>query len=381
MTTAVATKETFKPPLAVGGRIVAIVPQDIEQVFRLASAIAAADMAPKAYNRDANRIMVGIMHGMEVGFPPMAALQSIAVINGMPSIWGDGALGLVRGSGLLDDFKETIEGEGDEAKAVCWVKRKGEEGMAREFSVADAKKAELWGKKGPWQTYPKRMLQMRARSWALRDGFADVLRGLHIAEEAQDMGELYQAADGSYVPADRPLREHYTQQAEVRQQAAETDPPAQGEDFDKRYSQTLADETESASGGTEGQDPQGEARAEQGRETVSAGASDASTGSVKAPAPEREGADSAGQRPFLADDGHAILYDGAGKELNSYERAGNFFKAVMAQIPKEKDPRAFVEANARAANHFVSKDEALMDVWHKCTKAAADAEAARDSVA
>jgi hypothetical protein len=31
------------------------------------------------------------------------------------------------------------------------------------------------------------MRQMRARSWCLRDGFADVLRGLYVAEEAADM--------------------------------------------------------------------------------------------------------------------------------------------------------------------------------------------------
>src|SRR5262249_49394 len=34
--------------------------------------------------------------------------------------------------------------------------------------------------------YPRRMLMMRARSWALRDGFADVLRGLSIREEVED---------------------------------------------------------------------------------------------------------------------------------------------------------------------------------------------------
>jgi len=33
-------------------------------------------------------------------------------------------------------------------------------------------------------------LMMRARSWTLRDGFADVLRGLHIREEVEDYTEL-----------------------------------------------------------------------------------------------------------------------------------------------------------------------------------------------
>ena len=148
-------------------------------------------------------------------------------------------------------------------------------------------------------------------------------------------------------------------------------PPAQGEDFDEQFRRHTADhagnETESASGETEEEHSEGEAAAEQGREPVN-------QASVT-PAPERKAADSAGQ-PFLADDGRAILYDGAGKKLNSYERAGNFFKAVLAQIPKEADPRAFLEANEAAANHFVSKDGGLMGFWDECSKAAADAEAA-----
>jgi len=71
--------------------------------------------------------------------------------------------------------------------AVCQAKRRGyAKPTIATFSVADAKKAGLWGKSGPWQQYPKRMLQLRARGFALRDAFPDVLRGLVTAEEAQD---------------------------------------------------------------------------------------------------------------------------------------------------------------------------------------------------
>jgi hypothetical protein len=63
----------------------------------------------------------------------------------------------------------------------------GQEASGAKFSVADAKKASLWGKAGPWQSYPDRMLQMRARGFGLRDKFADALRGLSIAEEAMDI--------------------------------------------------------------------------------------------------------------------------------------------------------------------------------------------------
>jgi hypothetical protein len=94
---------------------------------------------------------------------------------------------LVRGSGLCEFVRERIEGKEDARMAVCEVKRRGEpEPIRRTFSVTDAKKAGLWGKAGPWQQYQERMLQMRARAFALRDGFADVLGGLYLKEEVDD---------------------------------------------------------------------------------------------------------------------------------------------------------------------------------------------------
>lgn len=197
-----------KAPLIGGAKLMAIVPTDVEQAWRIANIIAAADMAPKSYGKDPNKVMVGILHGMEVGLTPMAALQSIAVINGTPSVWGDGALALVQGSGLLVDITEALQGDGDNMVAICTVQRVGREtATTRRFSVADAKKAQLWTKQGPWTQYPQRMLQMRARSWAIRDAFPDVLKGLGVAEEMQDVQRLHIGPDGAYVVPEPPTRE------------------------------------------------------------------------------------------------------------------------------------------------------------------------------
>jgi hypothetical protein len=186
MNAIVTTEAPRLPSLQSGGAVRAIVPQDFDGAWRIASAVCKAGMAPKGLDTP-EKAMVAIMHGLEVGLTPMAALQSIAVVNGRPTIWGDGAIGLVRGSGKMEWIKERIEGDGDSMVAVCEIKRKNEPAAEpAKFSVADAKKAGLWGKQGPWQQYPKRMLAMRARAFALRDGFADVLRGLGIAEEVQD---------------------------------------------------------------------------------------------------------------------------------------------------------------------------------------------------
>jgi len=169
-------------PLKAGNGIAAIIPQNIEEVFRLATAIAKSGLAPSTM-KDPEKITVAIMHGLEIGLPPMQAIQKIAVINGRPSLWGDAVPALLWARGF-----KIIEGVVD-GVATCTVVRPDGERITRTFSAADAKKAGLLGKPGPWQQFPDRMLQMRARAFAARDGAADALSGLYIAEELADSPE------------------------------------------------------------------------------------------------------------------------------------------------------------------------------------------------
>ena len=161
--------------------------QSFDDAFRFAKMVAASEFAPKDFKGKPESCLLAIQHGSEVGLSPMQSLQSIAVINGRPTIWGDAALALVQACSVCEYVREYLEGEGDNLTAVCEAKRQGYPSPSvSRFSVADAKKASLWGKTGPWTQYPARMLQLRARGFALRNAFADALRGLVTAEEAQD---------------------------------------------------------------------------------------------------------------------------------------------------------------------------------------------------
>lgn len=161
--------------------------QTFDDAFRFAKMVAASEFAPKDFKGKPESCLLAIQHGSEVGLSPMQSLQSIAVINGRPTIWGDAALALVQSSPVCEYVREYTEGEGDNLTAVCEAKRRGYPApTVVRFSVADAKKAGLWGKSGPWQSYGSRMLSLRARGFALRNAFADALRGLITAEEAQD---------------------------------------------------------------------------------------------------------------------------------------------------------------------------------------------------
>jgi hypothetical protein len=161
-------------------------PKTFDQALVFADYLADSDMVPKDFKGKPGNCLIAMQWGMELGMKPLQAIQSIAVINGRPSMWGDALLALVRSSPLCEYVQEGWDAQGT---AVVRAKRRGEDEQVRTFSDADAKLAGLLGKQGPWTTGPKRMKQLRARAFALRDVFTDVLRGMAMAEEVADYTE------------------------------------------------------------------------------------------------------------------------------------------------------------------------------------------------
>jgi hypothetical protein len=191
-TTAIAQKA----PVHMG-----VAPKTVEEGWRLAQFIAQSELVPKGYRGRPADVLVAIQYGMEVGLPPMAALHSIFVTNGRPSLWGDGFLAVIMASPQYKDHDEyyMVEGERreflvgadfskDDTMAVCTFWRTDSpRPRTATFSIAKAKRAGLWSKLGPWQEYPDRMLKFRARGFAGHDAFPDVLRGIRTAEEVMDL--------------------------------------------------------------------------------------------------------------------------------------------------------------------------------------------------
>ena len=193
--TAIATRQQFD-----------LSPQTFEQALTFSNYLADSDMVPKDFKGKPGNCLVAIQWGMEIGLKPLQAMQNIAVINGRPSLWGDAVIALVRSSPLCEYIIE----EDDGRTATCKVKRRGEPEQSRSFSMDDAKAAGLLGKQGPWTQYPKRMRQMRARAFAVRDVFPDVLKGLSVAEEVMDtpterhMGQVERVEPAAPQPAYTP---------------------------------------------------------------------------------------------------------------------------------------------------------------------------------
>lgn len=165
----------------------ALKPQNMQEAMQFASMLANSSMIPKNFQGKDGDTLVAMMMGSELGLNPIQALQNIAVINGRPSLWGDAMIALVQNHPKFGGIKESFDDATMTATCVIW--RKGCDKHTVKYSQSDATLAGLWGKQGPWKQYPKRMLQLRARGFGLRDQFADALSGLISAEEAQDMPE------------------------------------------------------------------------------------------------------------------------------------------------------------------------------------------------
>ena len=196
-----------------------LTPQSWQEAEKLAKLLCKTKLVPQGFESP-DLCLIAIMQGMEMGLPPMMALQRMALVEGKLTLWGDGALALVLKSGLCTSITEWMDvcdqtgapglrsakdqtfnpgfdRDQENWVAHCEVQRLGwPEPIIRSFSVRDAKRAGLWQKEGPWMDYPKRMLQMRARAFALRDVFADVLGGLYLREEIDLRGQRGHEASG-----------------------------------------------------------------------------------------------------------------------------------------------------------------------------------------
>ncbi len=180
-------------------------PQTFEQALTLSNYLADSDLVPKDYRGKPGNCLIAIQWGSELGLKPLQALQNIAPINGRPALWGDAVIALVRSSPLCEYIQESDDGH----TATCRVKRRGEKEQVVTFSMDDAQTAGLKGKQGPWTQYPKRMRQMRARAFALRDVFPDVLRGMPVVEEIIDTPymNVIDPSTGEINPQKEPARQ------------------------------------------------------------------------------------------------------------------------------------------------------------------------------
>jgi hypothetical protein len=239
------------PALMVGGAISAIIPQSIEETWRLSTMIVEAGLGAAGSRRQGagrerharyleplgqegtSAVAIVIMSGAELGLPPMVALRSFTVIGGKPALYGDGLINVVRSRGrakslelgyLRDATKEALLNLGLHKDVVAQMntvderyhrlvqggaqrhRRDEGRGLSRWLTPSEAglwderptRRGKVWkdGKAGMGRcpqrrihgfVIPKRMKQWRAAGFCLRELFGDVLGGIRDEFEAREI--------------------------------------------------------------------------------------------------------------------------------------------------------------------------------------------------
>jgi hypothetical protein len=200
-------------PLAPNGLEIDYHFSKFEETMQIATAMARSGMVPRAYQNNPRAIVVAGSMGAKFGFDIHQSLANIANVNGTPSLFGDGRLAVCEQTGELDTLIEGMDAfqwlednkksihmklvekyDYDPEKIAFSIGRRikkdedpeKKEYTIRHYTIDMAKKAGLTSKNN-WQSNPMRMLQMRARSYVLRDLFSDRLGGLPDPDEAQTM--------------------------------------------------------------------------------------------------------------------------------------------------------------------------------------------------
>lgn len=197
--TAEMVREAPVPPRAVGAAALVkigahgVALSSLEDLVRFARMASASGLCPSSMTAEAAAI--AIQAGLERGMTPIAALQAFVVIKGNLSVKGSAAHAMVENSPVCipGSLRKFIEGEGEQMVGVAVAHRRGYAAPERRtYSVADAKRAGLWGKKTrngdptAWITNPERMLMWRAEGHLFSDIFPDVIGNFPLAEVAED---------------------------------------------------------------------------------------------------------------------------------------------------------------------------------------------------
>lgn len=217
-----------------GGGVLAIIPRSLEEASRYAQGLIKADQVPDAFRYDGKKandanpslVLMGVLKVLELGLPPQTGLAFILPLNGRFNVWGDGAWALLQRGGQVSDHKVEWLNKPDQwdlkkhstsldkwpddygVEVSIWRKGQASPYVGR-YTVGDAKRAGLWNStyRKPWIQSPDRMLFNRARAFPMRDGFADALLGLGIAEEALDYAPppRRRVVDSSALDDDLPM--------------------------------------------------------------------------------------------------------------------------------------------------------------------------------
>jgi hypothetical protein len=160
----------------------------MEKALRFSEIIAQADIIPTHYRGKTANVFIAVQSALRMNLDPMHVMQNTFVISGKLGMVSSFAISLANGSGLFDSgISYKIEGKGDDLKVTAFanLKKSGRE-ISYTITMREAI-AEGWTKNAKYRTLPELMLRYRAATLLIRTHAPEVLNGMHMVEEIEDV--------------------------------------------------------------------------------------------------------------------------------------------------------------------------------------------------
>lgn len=158
-------------------------PENVNQAWRLATALAKSQLVPKALQNRPNDLLVTLITGRELGLSPMQSVRGMHVIEGKAVMSADMMGALVMRSEACEFLRPA---ESTDKIATYETQRKGSPSPTKmSFTIEDANRAGLVGKDN-WKRYPAAMLRARCLSAICRAVYPDLVGGVYEPDEARE---------------------------------------------------------------------------------------------------------------------------------------------------------------------------------------------------
>ena len=166
--------------------------QPMSEQVRVAEFLAGSDIVPDAFRKRPANVWLALDMGAHMGLKPFQTFRAVHVIKGTPTFSAEAMRGMAMAAG------HTVTVTSTPTEATVSIKRADGLGEGTTtFTLDQAKQAGYLGKGGNWASDPESMLVARATSRCAKRVIPDLLMGLTMTEEMDDVV----AVEGSPVEA------------------------------------------------------------------------------------------------------------------------------------------------------------------------------------
>lgn len=180
------TEQNIAPVVQKGGFV-----DNFRKSFGLAKVFANSSLVPQQYQGKIEDCAIAVDMAERMGVSPLMVMQSLYVVKGKPSWSGQACLSFIKAK-----FGEAVPvyfGERGKDNRGCYIKAatlSGEVIEGTSVTIAMAKAESWYSKPGSkWQTMPELMLAYRAAAFFARVYCPEVLMGIYVQGEAEDIDD------------------------------------------------------------------------------------------------------------------------------------------------------------------------------------------------